>query len=301
MNKAQYRAIALDQDIILFKWSSSDIDIPRNPEFFLTTTGSLGYDLVGKRWVIGQWTKETDDLGEFTTFVYRTLATTPETGELQNGSEVIVCANTPTYRPNDAERDFFAEMKEETDKSIKTQLLNTRLNKALIAENDAKRKQILKAFDDVKDGKPAVIVTSLFEELRNVDLTDPQEIEKMQYLSSFYQTLEKREANMRGLDLEIIDKKAQVTSSEIRQYDDFTTLEYLVKYEERLKFVEKMKEAGINIEIVTNPIFFDEPTKEDIKEGTFEDNEPETMEETTEEVTEETEVKEEVNDDDNNS
>ena len=123
----------------------------------------------------------------------------------------------------------------------------------------------------------------------------------MQYLSSFYQTLEKREANMRGLDLEIIDKKAQVTSSEIRQYDDFTTLEYLVKYEERLKFVEKMKEAGINIEIVPNPIFFDEPTKEDIKEGTFEDNEPETMEETTEEVTEETEVKEEVNDDDNNS
>lgn len=301
MNKAQYRAIALDQDIILFKWSSDDIDIPRNPEFFLTTTGSLGYDLINRRWVIGQWTKETDDLGEFTTFVYRTLATTPETGELKNGSEVIVCANTPTYRPNDAERDFFAEMKEETDKSIKTQLLNTRLNKALIAENDAKRKQILKAFDDVKDGKPAVIVTSLFEELRHVDLTDPQEIEKMQYLSSFYQTLEKREANMRGLDLEIIDKKAQVTSSEIRQYDDFTTLEYLVKYEERLKFVEKMKEAGINIEIVPNPIFFDEPTKEDIEEGTFEDNEPETPEEVTEEVTEETEVKEEVNDDDNNS
>ena len=285
MNKAQYSAIALDQDILLFKWKSEDVKLPRNPEFYLTTTGLLGYDLIKGRWVIGSFTKQTDELGEYTTFIYKTLATTPETGELKNNEEVIVCANTPTYRPNTAEREFFAEMKEETDKSIKTQLLNTRLNKALIAENDSKRRQILKAFDDVKDGKPAVIVTSLFEELRNVDLTDPAEIEKMQYLSSFYQTLEKRESNLRGLDLEIIDKKAQVTSSEIKQYDDFTTLEFLVKYEERLKFVEKMKEKGINIEIVPNPIFFDEPTKEDIEEGTFEAAEAE--EEQTEENTEE--------------
>lgn len=299
MNKAQYKAIALDQDILLFKWKSDMMKLPRNPEFFLTTTGSLGFDLVNERWVIGQWTKETDDLGEFTTFVYRTLATTPETGQLKNGSEVIVCANTPTYRPNEAERDFFAEMKEETDKSIKTQLLNTRLNKALIAENDSKRKQILKALDDVKDGKPAVIVTSLFEELRNVDLTDPAEIEKMQYLSSFYQTLEKRESNLRGLDLEIIDKKAQVTTSEIKQYDDVTTLDFLVKYEERLNFVEKMKAAGYNLEIVPNPIFFDEPNKEDIEDGTFEAQEAEEPAEETEETTEET-VEEEVNNDDNN-
>ena len=298
MNKAQYKAIALDQDILLFKWESEQIKIPRNPEFFLTTTGSLGYDLVHGRWVIGSFTKQTDELGEFTTFIYKTLATTPETGELKNNEEVIVCANTPTYRSNEAERDFFSDIKAETDTSIMIQLLNTRLNKALIAENDAKRRQILKAFDDVKAGKPAVIVTSLFEELRNVDLTDPAEIEKMQYLSSFYQTLEKREANLRGLDLEIIDKKAQVTSTEINQYDDYTTLEFLVKYEERLKFVEKMKEKGIEISIIPNPIFFDEPTKEDIEEGTFEAAEEE--QEAAEEP-EEQEAKEDNNNDNENT
>lgn len=294
MNIAQYKAIALDQDILLFKWKSDSLPLPRNPEFYLTTEGLLGFDMINKRWVTGQFTKVKDELGEYTTFISRTLATDPEVIELKNNTEVIVCANTPTYRDNEAERDYFAEMKAETDKSIKTQLLNTRLNRALIAENDAKRKQILKAFDDVKDGKPVVIVTSLFEELRNVDLTDPAEIEKMQYLSSFYQTLEKRESNLRGLDLEIIDKKAQVTSSEIRQYDDVTTLEFLVKYEERLNFVEKMKAAGYNLEIVPNPIFFDEPKEEDIEEGTFEKQEPE--EEQPEEVKAE---EEEENENDN--
>ena len=41
-------------------------------------------------------------------------------------------------------------------------------------------------------------------------------------------------------------------------------------YECRQRFVEEMAENGINIEIVRNPVFFDEPTKEDVEEGTFE-------------------------------
>ena len=41
-------------------------------------------------------------------------------------------------------------------------------------------------------------------------------------------------------------------------------------YEMRLMFVEEMKENGFDIEIIPNPVFFDEPTKEDIEEGTFE-------------------------------
>ena len=93
----------------------------------------------------------------------------------------------------------------------------------------------------------------------------------MQYLSSFYQSIEKREANDFGIDLELIDKRAQVTSNEIKQYDDVTTLEYLIMFECRQRFVEEMKENGINIEIVRNPIFFDEPTKEDVDEGEFDE------------------------------
>ena len=57
-------------------------------------------------------------------------------------------------------------------------------------------------------------------------------------------------------------------------------------YEMRLAFVEEMKENGYDIEIIPNPIFFDEPKKEDIEEGTFEEAEAE-EEETPEENEEE--------------
>ena len=106
------------------------------------------------------------------------------------------------------------------------------------------------------------------------------------------QEIDKREANLKGIDLELLDKRAQVTSNELKQYDDITTLDYLTRYVERLRFVEEMKENGFDIEIVPNPIFFDEPKKEDIDEGTFESKEAED-----EELPEENNKEEENNDD----
>ena len=97
----------------------------------------------------------------------------------------------------------------------------------------------------------------------------------MQYLSGFYSTIEKRESNDLGIDLENIEKRAQVSTEEIKQYSDYSTLEFLQMYEMRLNFVEEMKEAGFNIEIVPNPVFYDEPKKEDIDNGTFEEAEAE--------------------------
>ena len=137
--------------------------------------------------------------------------------------------------------------------------------------DDNKAKEIRSAFEDIKEGNLLVLTTTLLENIETLDLTNSDDIEKMQYLSSFYQSIEKREANDYGVDLELIDKRAQVTSNEIKQYDDVTTLEYLIMFECRQRFVEEMKENGFNIEIVRNPIFFDEPTIEDIETGNFEE------------------------------
>ena len=51
-------------------------------------------------------------------------------------------------------------------------------------------------------------------------------------------------------------------------------MNYLVNYECRLEFVEKMKEAGFDIEVVVSPIFADEPTEEEIEEPELLDEEP---------------------------
>lgn len=274
MKKELYKARSIERGILHFKWESNQIKLPRNPEFYLLTSGCLGYIPDRDLWVTGQWNGLRDEYGEYTTFVGRSLATTPITGEWKNHDEIIVCGNTSNYRPYSLEYDWYSYMKEQADESIETQLIGSRLSKAFIAENDQQKKQIEMALKAIKKGLPAVIVTSLLQSLDTVDLTDPSQIEKMQYLSSFYQTLEKRESNFNGLDLEILDKKAQVNTEEIRQYDDVTTIDYLIQYEARLEFVKEMEEKGIEIKIVPNPVFWDEPTKEDIEEGTFEAAEP---------------------------
>lgn len=284
---------ALERDATLFKWKSESLKLPFQPEMLLTLYGALGYDKKNDRWVTGSFNNIRDEYGDFTEFVAITLDTqNKDSYILKNHDEVIVCGNTPLYRDYNDEREFYAYYKSETDKSIFCQLINSRLNKAILAESDPKKKQIEKAFEAVKKGLPVVLVTSLLENLETIDLTDPDDIEKMQYLSGFYSTIEKRESNDLGIDLENIEKRAQVTTEEIKQYNDYTTLEFLQMYEMRLNFVEEMKEAGFNIEIVPNPVYYDEPKKEDIDEGTFKDQE----EELEAEAPEEGEEKEEDND-----
>ena len=273
-----YDLKSIERDAILFKWHSLDPEfkIPWQPEILLSTEGALGYDKIKKLWVTCSPTGMFDKYGDFQSFTCRSLDNTDMVGyTAQNHAEVIVCGNTPLYRSFDAEREYYSNLKTETDKSIRAQLILSRLSKALVADNDNKAKEIRKAFEDIKEGNLLVLTTSLLENIETLDLTDSADIEKMQYLSSFYQSIEKREANDYGVDLELIDKRAQVTSNEIKQYDDVTTLEYLIMFECRQRFVEEMKENGFNIEIVRNPIFFDEPTKEDIEEGKFEEAEAE--------------------------
>ena len=285
---------ALERDATLFKWKSDNLKLPFQPEMLLTLFGALGYDLKHKCWVTGSFNNIRDAYGDYKEFIGITLGTeNKQSYTLTNHEEVIVCGNTPLYRDYNDEREFYAYYKSETDKSIFCQLINSRLNKAILAESDNKKKQIEKAFEAVKKGLPLVLVTSLLENLETIDLTDPDDIEKMQYLSGFYSTIEKRESNDLGIDLENIEKRAQVTTEEIKQYNDYTTLEFLQMYEMRLNFVEEMKEAGFNIEIVPNPVYYDEPKKEDIDEGTFEAQEVEEVEEPENEPEEE---KEEEND-----
>ena len=299
-SKLPYFEKALERDSIYFKWKSNTegFKLPFQPEMLLTTQGAVGYDKVHNCWVYGSFNEIRDEYGDLSEFIGITLGTkNKQSYTLKNHEEVIVCGNTPLYRPFNDERSFYAYIKSETDKSIICQLINSRLNKAIVVDSDQKKKQIETAYEAVKLGFPMVLVTSLLETLDTVDLTDPDDIEKMQYLNSFYQTMEKREANDSGVDLELIDKRAQLTSNELKQYDDITTLEYLIMYEMRLAFVEEMKENGYDIEIIPNPIFFDEPKKEDIDEGTFEEAEAE--EEATEEAPQE-ENEEEETDNGNN-
>lgn len=295
MKIIDYMNIQLNRDINLFHWKSDSMKLPRDPEFYLATEGCLGYDLKNGRWVRGNFTGILDEFGDFTTFIALPLQTIDKGAEeLKNHEEVIVCRNNPLMIPNTIKNEWFSKLRAENDKSLMALIIMTRYSKALVAYSDQQKKQIEEAMENIKEGLPIVFTSSIIEELNQLDLTNPQDVDKIQYLSSFAGEVDKREANLKGLDLELLDKRAQVTSNELKQYDDITTLEYTIAYNERLRFVEEMKENGFELEIVRNPIFFDEPTKEDIDDGEFETKEEEELPEDAPE-----ENNEEVKEDDN--
>lgn len=273
-----YMDIQLNRDINLFIWKSDTMKLPRDPEFYNATMGCLGFDLITEKWVRGNFTGMLDEDGDFTTFVALSLASENKGArELKNHEEVIVCRNNPLMIPNNIKNRWFSELRSEYDKSLMALIIMTRYSKALVAYSDQQKKQIEEALKGIKEGMPVVFTSSILEDVTQLDITNPQDADKIQYLSSAMGDVDKREANLKGIDLELLDKRAQVTSNELKQYDDITTLEYTIMYNERLRFVEEMREHGYDLEIVRNPIFFDEPTKEDIEEGEFETKEEEEL------------------------
>lgn len=300
MLQKDYMNIALNRDILSFTWRSRDIKLPRDPEFWLSTNGVLGFDKTDNKWKRGQFTGVLDDEGDFETYVAIPLSSSnPGAEDRKNHDQIIVCRNNPLCLPNTAQNEWFAKLKAESDTSLMCMILLTRLSKIIEAFSDGQKNQIEAAFKNIKEGLPVVITSSIIEDLKIQELTDPDFIDKIQYISGLMQEIDKREANLKGIDLELLDKRAQVTSNELKQYDDITTLDYLTRYVERLRFVEEMKENGFDIEIVPNPIFFDEPKKEDIDEGTFESKEAE-EEELPEENNEEEEKKDDSKPSQNN-
>lgn len=276
MTVNDYMNIQLNRDINLFLWKSETMKLPRDPEFYNATMGCLGFDLTTGKWVRGSFNGMLDEDGDFTTFIALSLASEDKgSRELKNHTEVVVCRNNPLMIPNIVKNKWFSELRSEYDKSLMALIIMTRYSKAIVAYSDQQKKQIEEALKRIKEGMPVVFTSSILEDVTQLDITNPQDADKIQYLSSAMGDVDKREANLKGIDLELLDKRAQVTSNELKQYDDLTTLEYTIMYNERIRFVEEMKKNGYELEIVRNPIFFDEPTEEDIEEGEFETKEEE--------------------------
>lgn len=259
----------------LFIWESEneEFKFPKRMELLLHQRGSLGYDLIHKCWVKGYWDGVVDENNDYTTYVCTTLSTNPQSYSLTNHKEVVVCGNNTIYTDDNYDNKWYANILEETDISIYYQLINSRNIPMLASADDNIKKEVEIAFKKLKAGKPVVITTGLMDEVKTLDILDPNSIEKISTLDNFHEEMLKRWCNKYGVDVETKEKKAQVNTMELDSFGDYSSLNFLEMYEARLEFVEEMNENGYNISCVRNPIYWDEPTDTDIEEGTFEDME----------------------------
>lgn len=272
----------LNQLEYYFRWNSNneEITIPRNFELLIRCYGIIGFMIEDKKFAhcrVVNYDKDNNP----DEVVAIGFGTSPKSyGTVKNGKDVILCFNNPLGMTDLYDVNYFSYEKAQNDISRMYQLINSRNIPMLETDSDAAKDAIFKALSAVKAGKPAVVTTSIFEEIKKLDILDPANIEKMQYLTSYDESLDKNIANHYGASLDIKNKAAEVTTTELKAYDDITTSNYLAAYESRLDFVNRMQEAGYNIELVCSPIFADEPTEEEIKD-------PELLEEAPEEPSEE--------------
>ena len=151
--------------------------------------------------------------------------------------------------------------------ALKYQIINSRLIPILAVTDDRMKKEAELMFENIKAGKPFVISTDVLEDIKSIDIIDNANIEKMQYLTSFNESLNKRLFNEFGIDVENVkDKRAQVNSLELNAFEDVNALNYLSYYEERLDFCKRMKDIfGIEIRVIPCPIYADEPNEDEIE------------------------------------
>lgn len=265
----------LNQLEYYFKYKSNtpDVVFPDNFELCVRCHGLMGYVIKEKKFAKCSIV-DFDDDNKIYHVVAIGLGTSPKSyGTLTVGEDVILCKNNPLAMSDLFDVNYFSYEKAQNDVSRMYQLINSRNVPMLETDSDAAKDAILKALKGVSAGKPAVVTTSIFEEIKKLDILDPANIEKMQYLTSYDESLDKNIANRYGASLDVKNKAAQVSVEELKSYDDVTTSNYLIAYESRLEFIEAMKEAGYDVEIIVSPIFADEPTEEEIEDPELLDDE----------------------------
>ena len=279
----------------LFHWDG-EIEFPPMFETLLRLYGSIGYSLTEKKWYVGHWNGRTDDLGRPIEYIGHRLSTNHETKSFKIGEDFILCWNNSLHASDAPIIEWYCDLLREGDKSLKCQLMNSRFAPIVMASNDNIKDEISKAINKIYEGKPYVVSTDMIQDARTLDILDPAMVDKLQYLTAFSEEIKKRLYGEFGIEIKNEDKRAQVSVEELKKEEDLISLNYLSYYEARLKFVEEMKAAGIEISVTPSPIYASEPTEEEIED-------PEIIEEKEEEpeVTEEdgSERKEGVNDEKN--
>lgn len=151
----------------------------------------------------------------------------------------------------------YADLFTENSKSLKAQIINTRLSKIMKAVNDKQQKQIEQIKNKIVDGELTVITSDITDFLINensdiqiIDFTDNDKIDKLQYIQTNYENLLKSFLNFYGIPLTSSNKLSQVNEIETKSPVYYSNIYKCELLNERKKFFEKFNAiAGTNINV----------------------------------------------------
>lgn len=153
----------------------------------------------------------------------------------------------------------YAEFFNEIDKSILINVLNSRLTLIPTVKDEKDRQTVKEILKNIYNGKSDVIVSKniITDYLQNkkcdidtIELTRPEEIERVQYLSKLYDDMLSRFWSMYGHPMNFTGKMAQLTKEELKGYDTFSRIKPLNMLSERQKFCKTINNTfGLDVSV----------------------------------------------------
>lgn len=171
----------------------------------------------------------------------------------RNSKEVVIIYNNENHTP-DMNVERFANLMSETWVSMRSAVQGTRYSKVFCVANQQEQQEVQTAIDTTKDGKPMIvrsnrILPSSEQTINSIKLTDFQESDKIQYLSTFMTYIERNFINLYGMASQGADKVAQQNEAEVKNGAFSSWVEVLSRLSERKAGFEKVKEVfGVDID-----------------------------------------------------
>lgn len=171
-----------------------------------------------------------------------------------NGKDCIVGHNN-SLRTHDCNIERFAHMFSQIDLSMVYNLFYSRLNKVFATDDEETSKTLQDILNSTEYGKlKTVTSTNIMSELtrgskpiQEINLTDVKDVDKLQYLSNFYQDLLKRFCWIYGLPMNNSPKMAQQSVEEIANASNGSNVLLFDIMENANKFCDKVNKLyGLN-------------------------------------------------------
>lgn len=178
----------------------------------------------------------------------------------RTSNEVVIIFNNENHTP-DMNVERYANMMGETWTSIRSAVQGTRYSKVFCVANQQEQTEVQTAIDSVKDGKPLIVrsnrlTPSSEQTINSIKLTDFQESDKIQYLSTFMTWIERNFINQYGMASQGADKVAQQNEAEVKNGAFSSWVEVLSRLSERQTGFEKVKEKfGVEIDYVLSEVW----------------------------------------------
>ena len=247
----------------MFKW---ELDFAPEWVFerMLTTRGHGGIFRDGRDGVpvvaAGGYTGAPTIYGFGRQYIGTDLAGNSYTGTV--GDDVVVLWNNYSLSSDAPTISAYANRYVETEKSVLNVIRGTRITNLVTADDTIDKLTLDNVVNAINNGDTVVKIPPSYREIDALDsgtkrfdvmqLTDPKETDKLQYLSRFRDDLLAAFLNEYGVDVSVVNKGSQVSRDELHSMENATRAIIGQRLECRARDLDIVRSWGYNITVTPN-------------------------------------------------